>query len=200
MSAVSSPRLSAAERVARRDRIFARLLEGQSTEAIAADEGVSARRVRRIVQEALERWDADPAQDYVGVQIARLEAALRMVEQKMAAGDVKVVDTLVKVLAQLDKYHSGQLRLRETYIADEHSEAALIGRLERLAASRAVVAARFAQAGASASAPASAIETRPAAPETAAESAERNQNAPQPLENVQRAYLPQFFVTRNPRG
>jgi hypothetical protein len=197
MSAVSPPRLSAAERAARSDRIFARLLEGQSTEAIATDEGVSARRVRKIVQEALERWDADPVQDYVGVQIARLESALRVIEQKIAEGDVKVVEKLVKVLGQLDKYHKSQLHMRETYIEHQDRDAALFNRLGRLAASRAVVAARLAGARAAALAPAAAAETQPAAP---AESAERNQNAPQALENVQRAYLPQFFVTRNSRG
>ena len=142
----ASPRLSAADRALRRDRIFARLLEGQSVAAIGEAEGVTPRRVRQIIQESLERWDADPVGDYVGVQIARLETALRLIERRLAEGEAKAIDQLVKVLGQLDKYHRGQLRLRETYIDDEDREAALIGRLQRLAASRAVVAARIAAA------------------------------------------------------
>jgi hypothetical protein len=130
-----------------------------------------------IVQEALERWDADPMQDYVGVQIARLEAALRVIEQKMAAGDVKVVDKLVKVLVQLDRYHRNQLGLPRDPIAREDHEAAVINRLERLAASRAVVAARFARAGAAALEPPVEVETAPPAPVAAAESTERKEIA-----------------------
>jgi hypothetical protein len=36
-----------------------------------------------------------------------------VIEQKIAAGEVTVVNELVKVLAWLDKYHRGQLRLTE---------------------------------------------------------------------------------------
>lgn len=143
-----SPRLTARDRAMRRDRIFARLLEGQSAAAIAAEEGVTARRVRQIVRDSLERWDADPAQDYAGVQIARLESALRLIEQKIAAGDIKAIDRLVKVLDQLDKYQSDRLQVDDPQIEEDYREAAFIGRLERLAASRAAVAARFAASAA----------------------------------------------------
>ena len=42
MSATPSPRLTARVRAMRRDRIFARLLEGQAAAAIAAEEGGGA--------------------------------------------------------------------------------------------------------------------------------------------------------------
>ena len=97
-----------------------------------------------MVREALDRWDANPAQDYADLQIARLEAALRALEQKIAEGDVSVVDKFVKVLGLMEKYHSDQLQLTDQ-IEDEHDrEAAFMDWQERLAASRAAVAARLA--------------------------------------------------------
>ncbi|HLW90882.1 MAG TPA: hypothetical protein VKS78_06225 [Roseiarcus sp.] len=198
------PRLTGRDRALRRDRIFARLLEGQAVATIAAEEGVTARRVRQIVQESLARWDADPAKDYAGVQIARLEAALRLIELKIGEGDVRVVDKLVKVLGQLDKYHLSQLRLRETYIDEEDREAAFIGRLERLAAGRAAVAARFAGARSSETASvqesAAAALSAPSGSKGAAESAAGKEIAPQSIEKARSAEMPAVFVTRNFNG
>jgi len=59
MSATPSPRLTARVRAMRRDRIFARLLEGQAAAAIAAEGG--GRRVRQILVAGTEsgrrRWN-----------------------------------------------------------------------------------------------------------------------------------------------
>jgi hypothetical protein len=177
----ASSRLPAAERALRRDRIFAQLLDGQSIAAIAVEEKVTPRRIRQIIEQALAQWDADPVQDYVGMQIARLEPALRLIEQKIATGDVKVVDQLVKVLGLLDKYHYGQLAPRD----DEYRDAAVIGRLERLAASRAVVAARLAKAATAAEPQGrkllSSTDSR--------EALEGKENAPQVLENAENAEI-----------
>ena len=140
----SSPRLTAHDRAARRDRIFARLLDGQSAAAVAAEEGLTPRRVRQMVREALDRWDANPAQDYADLQIARLEAALRALEQKIAEGDVSVVDKFVKVLGLMEKYHQGQLRQTGEIADEDDREAAFMDWQERLAASRAAIAARLA--------------------------------------------------------
>jgi hypothetical protein len=184
VSAAAASRLPAAERALRRDRIFAKLLDGQSIAVIAAEESVTPRRVRQIIEQALQQWDADPVQDYVGMQIARLEPALRLIEQKIAAGDVTVVDKLIKVLGQLDKYHEGQLAPRD----DEYHDAAVVGRLERLAASRAVVAARLAKADAAAQGPEPPRRELLPAPE----SSEVKENVPQVIENAQNEEIPAF--------
>jgi hypothetical protein len=185
MSDAASSRLPAAERALRRDRIFAKLLDGQSIDSIAVEEKITPRRVRQIIEQALQQWDADPVQDYVGMQIARLEPALRLIEQKIAAGDVKVVDKLIKVLSQLDKYHEGQLAPRD----DEYHDAAVIGRLERLAAGRAVVAARLAKACAAAQEPT--VEAGPHRRELlpAPQFSEVKENLPQVIENPQNAEI-----------
>jgi hypothetical protein len=138
-----SPRLTLRERTLRRNRVFAGLLEGQSAAAVAADEGITPRRVRQMVKETLDRWDADPAQDFADLQIARLELALRPLEQKIAAGDVSLVSKFVKVLSLLDKYHDSPMRVIEK-IAEKDRESHFTGWLERLAASRDAVAARLA--------------------------------------------------------
>jgi hypothetical protein len=138
-------RLSARELALRRDRIFARLLEGEAMAVIAAEEGVTTRRVRQIVAQELEWRDADPAHDYAALQIARLEAALRLIEQKIASGELRAVDRLFKTLEHLDKYHHAHLYLHYS-CPEEDKTPTLLDRLERLAASRAVVAARLATA------------------------------------------------------
>jgi hypothetical protein len=189
-AADSSSRLSLVERAQRRDRIFAQLLDGQSMATIAAEEKVTPRRVRQIVEQALDQWDADPLEDYVAMQIARLEPALRLIEGKIAAGDAKVIDKLIKVLGQLDKYHRGQLAPRK----DEYHDAAVIGRLQRLAVSRAVVAARLAKAADGAAVDAqSQAQSQAQSPVLellpAPELAEGKENIAQPLENPQNAEI-----------
>ena len=64
------------EEAERAQRIFARLMAGDSIRAIATSESLSVRRVQQIVRERLDRRDANPADDFVLLQIARLERAL----------------------------------------------------------------------------------------------------------------------------
>ena len=142
--AVRKPKLSAYELAIRRDRIFARLLEGQPYQAIAAAEAITPRRVRKIVQEALQKDNVHPKRDFILVQIARLEGALRLIEQKMAEGKLNAVDRLVKVLEQLDRYHE---RVEAPWSRGRRppgeSNSLLVG-IDRIAATREAVAARFA--------------------------------------------------------
>ncbi len=46
------------------DRIFARMLEGQSYQAIAGAEAITPRRVRKIVQDALAKENVNPKSDF----------------------------------------------------------------------------------------------------------------------------------------
>jgi hypothetical protein len=222
----SPPRLTHRERAMRRNRVFALLLEGRSAVAVAAEEGVTPRRVRQMVREALDRWDANPAQDFADLQIARLEAALRPIEQKIAAGDVTVVDKFVKVLGVLEKYHRSQLRLTEKLSDEGDREAAFMDWMERLAASRAAVAARLAAsirtgaAGAAAEAelptpaPSAVVEVA-AMEETTAlapsglssevqvldrDIAAARENGPLPMQNPRPTQIPAIFVSHISRA
>jgi hypothetical protein len=141
-ASATTPRRTARELDIRRDRIFARLLEGQTYGQIA-DEAITTRRVRKIVQDALAKDCVDPKTDFVFVQIARLEGALRLVEQKMAEGKLNAVDRLVKVLERLDRYHQQSVDPSSLARRDPWLSAGMLGKLDRIAASRAAVAYRF---------------------------------------------------------
>ena len=67
-------------------RIFARLMGGESMRAIATSENLSLRRVQQLVREQLDRRNANPADDFVLLQIARLERALDLIGGQIDAG------------------------------------------------------------------------------------------------------------------
>jgi hypothetical protein len=103
-------RLRGRRLAARRDaaerklRIFARLTAGDSYLAIAKDECCSARRVRAIVAEALEKREIDPLGQFAQLQIARLNDALYVAHTKMIRGDLQGLDRLLRIVDQLDRY------------------------------------------------------------------------------------------------
>jgi hypothetical protein len=70
----------------RAQRIFARLMGGESMRAIAASENLSLRRVQQIVREQLDRRNSNPADDFALLQIARLERALDLIGAQIDAG------------------------------------------------------------------------------------------------------------------
>jgi DNA-binding NarL/FixJ family response regulator len=69
------PRLNPYTKALRRERIFARLSLGWSYDKIAREEGVSDRRVRQIVADALRRQELDDPTDHAIIQLMRLDAA-----------------------------------------------------------------------------------------------------------------------------
>jgi hypothetical protein len=140
----AKPRRSAYDRAMRANRIFARMLEGQSYAAIAEAEALNVRRVREIVQQALDRFDIEPSREYALVQIARLDAALRLIERKIADGKLSAVPHLIKVLEQLDRYHGERLYEPPPECRDKDRAIAVRLKMERLAANRAAVSMRLA--------------------------------------------------------
>ncbi len=79
MPARANPDPFLTEEHQRAQRIFARLMGGESMRAIAASENLSVRRVQQIVREQLDRRNANPADDFALLQIARLERALDLI-------------------------------------------------------------------------------------------------------------------------
>jgi hypothetical protein len=61
--------------------------------------------VRQIVARELANRRIDPAGDFAKLQIARLNDALMAANAKMLEGDMAGLDRLVKVVAELDRYH-----------------------------------------------------------------------------------------------
>ncbi len=97
-------RVTARDRAERRVRIFAQLQEGWTYEAIADPEKLPRERVRQIVAETLAGRVIEPSADHLHLQIARLGRALRLAAQQVAAGELRAVDRLIRVLDRLDKY------------------------------------------------------------------------------------------------
>jgi hypothetical protein len=128
-------------------RIFARLIGGQSIRAIAATERLSVRRVQQIVRQQLERRNANPADDYALLQIARLERALDLLGGQIDAGKPAAVHAYVRVLDHLNRLAPNRLRLRDRAfrIGDEVEKMA--EQLDRLDAAREALAFRNAEGG-----------------------------------------------------
>ena len=103
-AAPPKPRVTAHDRAIRQRRIFARMQEGWSYEAIAQDERLSRERIRQIVTQTLALREIDAIRDHTRLQIARLDPALRLAAERVAEGDLLAIDRLVKVLDRLDRY------------------------------------------------------------------------------------------------
>src|SRR5271163_1774551 len=105
------PVRNAAARFVRARHVFARLMDGQSMRDIAAAEGLSVRRVQQIVRAEIARREANPAEGYVLVQVARLERALELLGREIDAGRAAAVPAFVRVIEQLGKLAGDPLRL-----------------------------------------------------------------------------------------
>lgn len=105
-AAAKRPRQGALEREARRTRIFGDVLAGESLAAIGRKEKLSGERVRQILRHGLEE-DANGAKgEHQRLQLLRLRPPLRLLYDRVLAGEVKAVPIYLKVLERLDKAHA----------------------------------------------------------------------------------------------
>ena len=134
----------------RAQRIFARLMAGESIRAIAASEALSVRRVQQIVRERLDRRNSNPADDFALLQIARLERALDLIGAQIDAGKPSAAHAFVRIIEQLNRLAPDRLRLKATFqgIGDEVDT--MEDRLGRLDAAREALALRQAETAAKA--------------------------------------------------
>jgi hypothetical protein len=86
-------------------RILERLIAGLSVAHIARMENLTARRVRQIIGETLERREIDPPAAYAQLQIARLSEAMVVAHTMMTEGNLDAVDRVVKITAEIDRYY-----------------------------------------------------------------------------------------------
>lgn len=92
-------------RAARRQRIFTCFARGMSHGAIARQENCSAQAVRKLIARELAERRIEPVGDFARLQVARLNEALLAANMKMLEGDMAALDRVVKVVAELDRYH-----------------------------------------------------------------------------------------------
>jgi hypothetical protein len=144
---IAKPVQSLTEEHKRARRVFARLMAGESIRAIAASETLSVRRVQQIVREQLDRRDADPADDFALLQIARLERALDLIGAQIDAGKPSGAHAFVRILDHLNRIAPDRLRLKAVFqrIGDEVDK--MEDRLGRLDASREALALMQAKTG-----------------------------------------------------
>ncbi|MFZ1964043.1 MAG: hypothetical protein WAU78_11370 [Roseiarcus sp.] len=105
--ALQQARRSAARRATaeRKQRILERLTMGASVMNIANVEKITIRRVRQIIAEMLASREVDPPAGFVQLQIARLSDAMVVAHTMMMEGDLRAMDRLIKLTAELDRYH-----------------------------------------------------------------------------------------------
>jgi len=118
--AVRRDRSGAARRAARvkktdrESRIVSLLNRGVSVAEIAAREGLSLSRMRRLVQAILAKRLPQPPAEFLALQVSRLNEALLVSYSAMhnpAIGtNFDAVDRVVKIVRELDRYHGFSLR------------------------------------------------------------------------------------------
>ena len=126
----SHRRMGARGMVLRRQRIFARLREGLGYDEIAAEEGVSLRRIRQIVSEVLQKRAVDSGAEHAKLQLDRLAPAMRLAAEAIGAGDVSAIAPYLKVLDRLDRYQSVAVA-NQTY--DDDARKKLLQKINRMA-------------------------------------------------------------------
>src|ERR1700733_1964560 len=99
-------RLGAHGMMFRRRRIFAQLREGYTYDEIAAEEGVSASRIRRIVSQELQQRAVDSGAEHAKLQLDRLMPAVQLAAEAIAAGDISAITPYLKALDRLDRYQT----------------------------------------------------------------------------------------------
>jgi hypothetical protein len=97
------------EMAEREQRIISLLNRGVSIPEIAAQQGLSLKRMRNVVREILAERMPQPPAEFLALQVSRLNEALFLSYSAMhttAAGtNFEAVDRVVKIVRELDRYH-----------------------------------------------------------------------------------------------
>jgi hypothetical protein len=101
------------ERFKREQSIVDSLNRGLSVVEIAARFGVGEKRMRAIIREILARRVPAPAEEFVAIQVSRLNEALLVAYSAMTGMNLKAVDQVVRIVRELDRYHGFQPAVRQ---------------------------------------------------------------------------------------
>ena len=126
----SRRRLGAHGKMERRRRIFAGLREGLSYDEIAAEEGVTATRIRQIVSEVLQKRAVDSGADHAKLQLDRLTPLMQLAAEAVAAGDIRAITPYLKVLDRLDRYQTVAVAHQ---VYDDEARKKLMDKINRMA-------------------------------------------------------------------
>ena len=93
------------EQLALREAVFDMIASGYGYEVIAANLEISVATVRREFDRAIAERRLDAPERYARVQVARLNKAMRVIDELVDKGDPKAVAPLIRLVAALDRYH-----------------------------------------------------------------------------------------------
>jgi transposase len=93
------------KQLALREAVFDMIAAGYGYEVIAANLEISVATVRREFDRAIAERRLDAPERYARVQVARLNKALRVVDELLDKGDSKAAAPLIRLVAALDRYH-----------------------------------------------------------------------------------------------
>ena len=102
----AKPRVTARQRAMRDERIVLRMQEGWTYEANAAAERLSVGHVRDIVMRAMRGREPDGPNEHTRLQKLRLAPSMRVAAEAVAAGDLRAIDRMLRLLDRLDRYNS----------------------------------------------------------------------------------------------
>ncbi len=88
----------------REQRIVEYLNRGVSVAEIAAQVGVGEKRMRAVIREILARRMPHQPEQFVAIQLSRLNEALLVAYSAMSPTNLKAVDQVVKIVRELDRY------------------------------------------------------------------------------------------------
>jgi hypothetical protein len=114
----------------RRRRVFALLREGFTYNEIAAEEGVSASRIRQIVSQELQQRAVDSGAEHAKLQLDRLAPAIQLAAEGIAAGDISAITPYLKALERLDRY---QTIASANQVYDDEARKKLLDKINRMA-------------------------------------------------------------------
>ncbi len=99
-------RSAARRRKAERETGIVGLLNrGVSIAEIADREGVSERGMRKYVRSVLARRAPQPPEEFLALQVSRLNEALLVAYSAMSGSNLQAVDRVVRIVRELDRYH-----------------------------------------------------------------------------------------------
>jgi DNA-binding CsgD family transcriptional regulator len=93
------------QRLAVREVVFEMVASGYGYEQIAATLEISVATVRRKLDQAIRERRLEAPERYARPQVARLNKALRVADDRLDKGDLRAVAPLIRIVAALDRYH-----------------------------------------------------------------------------------------------
>ena len=88
----------------RREAVLDLIVAGYRYEQVAERCGMSVRTLKREIDRILAKREHELPQRYLSVQLARLDKAMRVVDQAMDQADLRAVPALLQLQAQYDRY------------------------------------------------------------------------------------------------